>query len=175
MVEVFTVIGAIAACDQLINEFTATYRALRRAYKAIRYAKEDIEKIKTRTWIVLKVWRTFRELMTDVKKNKELSVDLKGYRSLNRKLKRQAEEVIAKIRAVLDDLDPLSANKQVPVSKQLYTKFKWFIRKKEEIQLLYVDMELLTGYMHVFVQLVQLRIAIQQYKLDKAAATKVQM
>jgi hypothetical protein len=169
-------LGAVAACDQLIGRFTSLYKELKKAYKIIKHAKEDIQQVKDRTKILKRLWRFFGKTMTKVFEIDEFSVDLKRYRSIDKSLKKQSDRVIGKIDSILAIFRPiLTRRKSTSAWKEFSIRLEWLFRNREEIHILYVDMDLLTRYMDVFINLVQTQIAVRQYILTGSTATKLQM
>ncbi|KAL4938216.1 hypothetical protein BDV06DRAFT_226188 [Aspergillus oleicola] len=169
------VLGAVAACDQLIGSFTSLYKDLRKAYKTMRHAKEDIKLVKTRIKAIRKLWRLFRKTMKDTFSIDEFSVDLDEYREFHRGLNKHADRIIRNVRRILDILHPLLTRGPVPSWTKFQTRWTSFIQKKEELRPIYEEMRLLTGYMNFFIGLVLLQIAAKQYELGRSAATKVQV
>jgi hypothetical protein len=169
------VLGAVAASDQLVRSFTDLYSRLNLAYKTIRHAKKEVKEVQRRTRTMKKLWRIFGETMEDAANIEEFSIDFDRYKRFDRGLKRHAQYIIDSILGILDTLDPLLTTRRVSVWTDVRTRWAWFVRKKEELRLLYVDMKLLAGYMKTFTQLVLVQVAIKQYELSSSLATKVQM
>ncbi|BCS25368.1 uncharacterized protein APUU_50079A [Aspergillus puulaauensis] len=141
----------------------------------MRYARKDIKEIKSRTKILKWLWRFFGDTMEKVSEIKEFSVDLKRYREIDRALWEQSWEVSDKIESILGVLQPILEKGYVSGWTELRVRLEWLFRNREELRLLHVDMDLLTRYMDIFSNLVQMRIAVQQYTLTKSAATKIQI
>lgn len=169
------VLGAVGACDQLAGRFTSLYKELRIAYKIMRHARKDIKEMKSRTKMLERLWRLFDDTMKKVSKIKEFSVDLKRCRKLGEALWRQSWRVSWKIGSILSVMRPILEKEYTSAWTDLRVRLEWLFRDKEELRLLHVDMNLLTQYMGIFSNLVQLRIAAQQYTLTESAATKIQM
>jgi hypothetical protein len=175
MAEVLTIIGVVASCDQFLKRLNTLHRNLRKAYRCIRFARNDIELIKNRTWIIIKLWRFFRKCLNKVSKVEGFSPDFERYMKINQSLERQAQEVNHKIGIILKDLDPLWACEPVPAWREWYAKVTWLMRNQEETRLLFADMDLLIQYMQVYILLVQLQISVRQYRLSSSAATGLQV
>ncbi|KAL2817052.1 hypothetical protein BDW59DRAFT_152871 [Aspergillus cavernicola] len=151
------------------------YKELKKAYKIISYARKDIKLVKDRTKKLKRLWCFFDETMKKVSKIDEFSVDLKRYSKINKALVRQSHRVIRKIQSILSIFHPILAKKPTSAWKNFRIRLEWLFRDREELRLLYVDIDFLTGYMNVFVSLVQTQIAVQQYTLTGSAATKFQI
>lgn len=169
------VLGAVAACDQLAVRFTSLYKQLRTAYKIMKHAGKDIKEMKSRTEILKRLWRFFGKTMKKVSRIKEFSVDLKQYRDIDKALQRQSWTVSRKIGSIISMLRPILEKDYTSAWTEFRVRLEWLFRNREELRLLHVDMDLLTQYMGIFSNLVQVQISVHQFNVTQSAATKTQM
>ncbi|KAL4914508.1 hypothetical protein BDW62DRAFT_204524 [Aspergillus aurantiobrunneus] len=175
MAEALAVIGAVAAGDQLVKSFAGLYKNLRKAYKTLRYARRDIEEVMERTETMKELCKFFDATMQKVKKIRELRIDLRKYKQLDIKLSQQGQKVINKINYILDLLRPLWRKKPTTAFKEFRARLEWFFRSQDELRLLYAAMDRLTGCINIFIGLVNVQMSVQQVKLSRSYATKVQL
>ncbi|KAL4885938.1 hypothetical protein BJY04DRAFT_214133 [Aspergillus karnatakaensis] len=168
-------LGAVAACDQLFGTFRSLYRELKKAYDIIKHTRGDIGQVKDRTKVMKQLWRFFGDTMRKVNEIEEFSVDLERYRGIDKSLKKQSSTIIHRIESILRALRPLLPRKPISPLKDFSVRLTWLFRDREAMRLLYVDMELLARYMHIFITLVHTQIAVRQYELTKSTATQAQI
>ncbi|KAL4788877.1 hypothetical protein BDV19DRAFT_395574 [Aspergillus venezuelensis] len=169
------VLGAIAASDQLIRNFSSAYKQLAKAYRIIKYARKDIRQAKKRTKTIQEIFRFFKQTMEDVFQIDEFSVDLREYQQFYNGLNKHARKLVDKILNVIKSLRPILKRGTISMWTKLQTRWRWLVQDREALRLVYEEMGLLAGFMGFFMNLVRLQIAAKQYMLQKSAATKVQI
>lgn len=79
---------------------------------------------------------------------------LNRHENLKDKIEKHAMGIVKEINTILDILTPLWMPVPVPKVIKLYWRLQWHFKKRDRIQLLYTDMELLERSMSLFVGLV---------------------
>ncbi|KAL3464803.1 hypothetical protein BJX64DRAFT_78472 [Aspergillus heterothallicus] len=169
------VLGTVAACDQLLGSFVSLHSQLRRAYRIIRHARNEIKEVKYRVHILKRLWNLFRRTMEKVRNTDEFSVDFKDYRSIDKQLKKQGERVVNKINSILRIFHPMLSRRSESAWKGFRVRLDWLLRDRKELGLLCTNMDLLTRYMDIFINLVNLRITQQVFERTKSHEFKILM
>jgi hypothetical protein len=170
------ILGAVAACDQLLGTVISISKKLERAYKVIKHAKEDGQDVMDGTETIEGLWDLFAKTMEEVKLVDGFREDLKHYRDLDMDIERQARAIISRIHSILDLLHPLYTKKtRVSGWSKLLARLRCFFSSQKRLQGLQMDLAVLGVRMRSFLALVQIRISVRQYRLSQSAATRAQL
>lgn len=124
-------VGALSAILTVAVEFDHIYKRLRRCYRNLKYARDDIRDICNEVQTFSSLLSLFHRTITDTRLADEgLSREIKASK-MTKLIVRSGETALSKLEDILDEVEPLRTDKPYPVLTRWIARWKWTIRKEE--------------------------------------------
>ncbi|OAL38958.1 hypothetical protein AYO20_01709 [Fonsecaea nubica] len=125
------VAGAVPAILTIVIEFDHIYKRLRRCSRCLKYAKDDVNDIRDEVESFGMLLTLFHSTLTDERWGDEgLSRKIKTT-NIEQHIVKSGRKALAKIKTMLEGLDPLRRDKEYPAIQQWYARWKWYTQKEE--------------------------------------------
>ncbi|CBF82346.1 predicted protein [Aspergillus nidulans FGSC A4] len=150
-------------------------KRLKRAYHEIQHAKESLKKVIEKIEIVAETYMFFKDTMDDAKKIKDMAQTFKLRRNLIRKVKSEAKQIIAELKALTNIFSPLLQNSSRDSVQKWITQFQWYRKEKSAVVPLLMDMRILQGSMDLVATLVTLQMLKNSYQNAESGRDSIHM
>jgi hypothetical protein len=124
-------IGTVSAVVSLLGELEACGSNLRRFIRNVRYAKREIERIKTEVDVCIGLCTVFTSTVQHTKNQAMERARKKDFDNLERLIQGQAKIAHGQIRDLLDHLTPLHKRVRSSVVEQTWAKLRWHFSKDD--------------------------------------------
>jgi hypothetical protein len=172
MADPLSIAGAVYP---IVRDLIGLAKELKIAYKGIRYAKQDLDKVIKRTKIVAQTYALFSDTMKKEKKIQELTPMFKRHRKLIRNVETESERIIRRLDRIKDIFTPLINGEHVNRVDKSIAHYEWFIKKKKAIPYLFQRMKFLEKSMRTIGTLVNTQMLYQAYQKDNSNIILIQL
>ncbi|KAK5043459.1 hypothetical protein LTR84_011975 [Exophiala bonariae] len=161
------VVSAFSAILTIATEFNHIYKRLHRCLRTLKYAREDIKAIRDEVEIFSNLLCMFHRTITDARLADEgLSAEIKASK-MAQGIVRSGKAALIKIEDILDEVEPLRADKAYPTLAQWIARWKWSTRK-EEWTLVQISLNSIKQSANLLISMVYFQDLV--HKLDKLRA-----
>lgn len=152
------VVGAISGALTITSALTWSLRELRTVHQVLRYANDEVEEIKLSLKNNLSLSKMFGRAMQEASKVKGC-LGKRNIRRLERNLEKEAESIKARICRLLDTLNLLRRDGDIPRALLWVGKIQWYWNR-DRVLLLHASMDSLQSSMNLFSNIVTLTVLL---------------
>jgi hypothetical protein len=139
-------------------------KKLRRLYKQIRNAKNDLFRVINRTISVARTYDFFRDTMKVARGIQELAPMFKRHQQLIGSIDEESIRTIGRLKHITRKFRTLIDGEPVGTIERLIAQFEWSREGKKTIPSLFQDMEVLERSMRTIGTLMQIQLLSQAYQ-----------
>lgn len=172
MVDPLSVIGVVYP---IARDLVELVKKLKKVYKGVRYAKQDLIKVMRRTNIVAGTYDFFRETMKNVQRIRELASIFDRHGELIETVKSESRKIIKRLEHITEIFWLQINKKPVNTVDKWIAQFEWYKQSKKAVPSLFQDMKVLEKSMKTIATLVNTQILLQAYERDGSELILSQM
>jgi hypothetical protein len=143
-------------------------RHMKRAYKGIRHAKHDLNKVIRRTKTVARTYEFFRDTLKQAEGIEELAPMFKRHKRLIGGVEMESEQIITKLKDITKIFWFLMKGDPVNVTDKWIAQYEWFRKSKKVVPPLFQEMKVLEKSMRTIGILVNTQMLYKAYLKDRS-------
>jgi hypothetical protein len=152
--------------NPIADDFLSLVRQMRKIYKKVRYARQNLKKMTDRTEIVAGTFKFFGDAMTRAMRVKKLTQTFKRHRDLVKKVENESQQIVDRLTDIKNIFRFLISGKPVNMTDECIAHYQWYRRSKKIIPRLFQDMEVLESSMRTIGILANTHILLHDYKVN---------
>lgn len=150
-------------------------KKLRKLYKQIRNAKNDLFRVINRTISVARTYDFFRDTMKVARGIQELEPMFKRHQELIGSIDEESTRTIRRLKQITGKFRTLIDGEPVSTVERWIAQFEWSQESKKTVPSLFQDMEVLEGSMTTIGTLMQIQLISQTHQRDGSDVVGAQM
>lgn len=141
-------------------------KKLRRLYKQIRNAKNDLSCVIKRAKSVARTYDFFRDTMEVARKVRELAPMFNRHQQLIEEIDEESRRTIRRLKQITGNFRSLIDGNYVSTVERWMAQFQWSRESKKSIPSIFQDMEVLERSMRTIGTLVHIQLLVQTHQRD---------
>jgi hypothetical protein len=172
MVDPLSIVGV---AYPIASNFVELIQKMKKVYKGIRFAKQDLMKVIERTEMVAETHAFFSQTINNVKSITELAPMFKQHGKLIERVERESNRIIGGLERITGPFWFLITGEPVTRTDKCIAQYEWFRDGQKSVSPLFQDMKVLEKSMRTIGILVNIQMSLQAYRRDRSNLMLAQM